>query len=199
MAYSKGYRVIQDHALGYQSINREKDNADAILDAYTLEHEASTDTARVVQTTVSTPLGPLMVSGFSPTGIESALGTHKSFRIPKAIVEVQYITSTVGGTSAGAPYVMMVSRGGWISSVHRVSRGWYYFPLGRVPAADGAFAEVVPFADDNTGTAVRLPVPRILTAATTLFDPGLHVFLRELDGGSWTLGDYGFSVALYAP
>lgn len=198
MAYSKGYKVIQDHALGYQSVDRERENADSIVDAYALEHEATTATVKLVQKTVATALGPMLTSSLASAKSEAALGSHKSFRIPKAIVEVQYITSTSGGVTSGAPYIQMMSRAGWISAVQRVAQGWYFCRLGHIPTDNEAFAEVVPFADDNAGTDVRIAQPRLLTAASVLFAPGLHVYLWELDAGVWSPADYGFSVAFYA-
>ncbi len=172
MAFTKLYKVIQDHALGYQSINTAADNDLAIYEDFNEEHG----------------------SGLSAsTSWFQRLGRHNAPTIPRAVANVQVRTSAVGVV---VPVMSAVSQSEIILSVRRESTGVYFFPA-PFEWVD-MWVEVTPSGLNSTTRQAHghymEPTEGIFVASPQ--EAGLLVYLFEKDG-SWAAADYDFTVCVF--
>lgn len=171
MAFVKLYQVIQDHALGLQSVNQAADNEQEIQDDWDEEHGAT----------------PLEADNSSTLSWWDRLGRHDSRHIPRAIASVIVRTS---GAGIYLPELEIASSSGILSGIRREQTGVYFIPY--LTQWQHTWAEGAP---SGSATVPRQVVARHLPQATGQ-EPGFIVYLHDHTSG-WAAADYSFSIAIF--
>jgi hypothetical protein len=174
VAYSKLYKVIQDHALGYQSVNQYADNEQAIHDDLLVEH------------------GSGISNSYGPGEWWDQFGRHDSDYIPRfcaTVIRLQY-KFEASDDGFGAAF-QLVSGNKAIASVIRDSAGRYFFTTN--PIWELSWVDAAPI---NHSTNARMALSR-LTSPTDGEPAGFGITLLEQSGGTWAPTDFEFSVSLW--
>ncbi len=183
MSYLKLYKVTQDGAVGYQTVNQLADNAADLRTQLAVEHG----------TVDPSIFHPKVAGGFGnrPPLIDyHGLGKHDLQEIPRGVAQTLVFSQFAGfGTfSTGLAWT-----GPGISSVQWISTGVYFLPI---IGLSSFWAKVTPLV--AVGVTALEPQVRQLYSST-IYGPvnGLQVSLFKLDAGDFIPDDQAFTIALY--
>lgn len=184
MAFVKLYKVMQDGAVGYQTINQLAENA-ADLRAQMLTEHGGYDPS-VFHSSVATGFGPP-----APAPIPyDQLGHHNITEIPRGVAQT-LIFSQFAGFGTFSTGVAWNTPG--ITSVQWVSTGVYFLP---VVGLSTFWAKVTPLVAVGI-TALEPQVRQINTASYMGTISGLRVSLFKLVGAAFVADDQAFTVVLH--
>lgn len=199
MAYSKLQKVIQDFALGYQTVNQASDNIDAVRTDYFVKHGSQTIPS------LGDPTKPSINFGSGPNGGLTSqpqagsqpwlkYGRHNDPLNPRGVVYINVFLITLGSTSTSLPSLNLTVSSDWIGVPTRLSQGQYFFPL--FGMGQYGFGHPQPYAA-SSATAARIAQARYFAPGDPTYATGLYVSLYELDAGAWTPTDYSFSIPIW--
>lgn len=183
MAYSKQQRVIQDFALGYQSVNQASDNEKALFELYEAEHIAK----------VGKPS--------SVPNSKSKQGRHNHATIPRAFGVARVVTLSIFvGGQASQSFYFDIATPTYFHAMKRIGIGDYWVELNGI--AGDAWAEAHPVV--TSSSQVRITLARRLksygTANSGIQGHGVRVLCLERNTrfGGFEPTDFDFTLTLFA-
>lgn len=168
MSYLKLFTTVQDHAVGYQSVNQARDNGDALKDLYDAKHQ----------------LGTNGYQPYSPTRSYTAIGRHDDIKIARSVADF-----VVDSTSFASPVLSIRVSGpifGIINAARITTGQWRIFVS--TPQRFSVVALVKASASsDRKATCYR---------ASSINGP--HVVVTTWNVATAAKVDYDFSLVLWA-